>query len=176
MHFRNVLFLGLLAVREHRHSHCCQERLLSDVLHHCTWGSGRWGAEPLWPAADSEIHTLAFPTIGAGNSPDSRRAPGHSMHGPREGREATGPPGPSTLLPWLLVLAQAVLASTSAKAKFPPVHAGNQRLFPITYSLAFHFKITGFFFPQVYICTKTTTRFKLQQLMKFNYINSERAF
>lgn len=32
MHFRNVLFLGLLAVGEHRHSHCCQERLLSDVL------------------------------------------------------------------------------------------------------------------------------------------------
>lgn len=135
----------------------------------CTWVPGRWGLSPCDLLQTLKSNTAASQSRGAGSSPASRRAPGHSLSGPRE---APGPPDPPTLLPrsWF------VLARASAKSKFTPVRAGNPRLFPITYSLAFHFKITILFSPQVYICTKATTRFKLQQLMKFNYINRERAF
>lgn len=52
-------------------------------------------------------------------------------------------------LPRVLTLAHAFLASASAKPEFTPAHTGNCRLLQITYSLAFHFKITLFFL-QVY--------------------------
>lgn len=181
MHFRNALFLGLLAVREHRQESaiptaaregCCQ--ICCTAVPGGQAGGGLSPSDPLQIPKSTHCW-LAFPTIGAGNSPDSRRAPGHSMHGPREGREATGPPGPSTLLPcswfWLRLSLQALLLNQN-------FHQHMQVTRDFSKSLTAWPSILRLqvFFPQVYICTKTTTRFKLQQLMKFNYINRERAF
>lgn len=58
----------------------------------CTWVPGRWGLSPSDLLQTLKSSTLASHSLGGGSSADSRRAPGHSMSGPREGREDPGPP------------------------------------------------------------------------------------
>lgn len=102
---------------------------------------GCWagGAEPSGLLQTLKSKALASQPTGAGSSPSSRTAPGHSPGGP-EKEEKPHSHSASLLLP------PVILTRASAESKFTPVHAW--RLLPITHSLAFHFKITARFSPR----------------------------
>jgi len=134
------LLLGLLAVRKQRRKSAFpsagREPAVSGLLRPFTWVPGRQGPVPALGGRCGYGYPTHwhFKPLTAGESPGSSEgAPGHFASGPREGGGTTGHSDPSTPLP----------CSQS------------------TYSLAFPFKITIFFFSgvfRVYTYTKNTSK------------------
>lgn len=164
---KTCLFLGLLAVRKQRHKSAFPiavgELAVSDLLHPSAQLSGSRGLCPLSePGVGTEIqHTgTSNPWLLALLLPPSE----HLVTSWADSEKEEEPPATPALplcfpVAGVLTPAHAFLASASAISKLTPVHAGNQGHFQITYSLTFHFKITIFFFPGlflVYTSTKNT--------------------
>lgn len=146
------------------HSHCSQGR---PGVRSAVPGCQGSRAEPLWPAADSEIqHTsisihgwwqLCWPQRSTWTLPEWTQ------------RRKTSPwlsHSASFVLPHVvLLLNQNLHQSVQVTGDFSQSLTARPSILRLQ-----------FLSPPVSICTKTTTRFKLQQLMKFNYINREKAF
>lgn len=131
MHFRNVPVLGPQGAQAGPcYSHCSQGRpgVISAVP-----GCQAGGAEPLWPAADTEIQHTSISILGWWQICWSQGST-WTLHEWTQRRKTSPWPSHSSSL----VLARVVLLLNQNLHQSVQV---TRDFSPITYSLAFHFKI-----------------------------------